>query len=43
LNAQRLERSRAVSSEDLRKQREANAATIKSMMTQYSDAPAKPQ
>lgn len=32
---QRLEHSTAVTSEDLRKQREANAATIQSMLKQY--------
>lgn len=34
--SQRLEGSRAVRKEDLRKQKEANAATIESMMKQYA-------
>lgn len=33
---QRLEQSRAVTSQDLRKQKEANAATIDAMMKQYA-------
>lgn len=33
---QRLEKSRAVTSNDLQKQKEANAATIESMMKQYA-------
>jgi hypothetical protein len=33
---QRLEGSRGVRKEDLRKQKEANAATIESMMKQYA-------
>jgi hypothetical protein len=41
--SQRLAHSRAVTSEDLRKQREANAATIQSMMQQYSAPPARKQ
>jgi hypothetical protein len=33
---QRLEQSRAVTSEDLRKQRVANAATVEAMAKQYA-------
>jgi hypothetical protein len=36
LRPQRLEHSRAVTSEDLRKQRIANAATVEAMAKQYA-------